>query len=146
MSCLDGYGFLNNNSMCASPCPLNTNIYLLDDRYCVSKTCPADTTVDGTDQSICWKAAIPKSGSCNAGYTEWTPGFCYLNCPNGFRENGRNCVLSLLPRGLQTPYCGRFSYFDQASKQCLMANWFIVVTSLFIVLIFGGIYKTFFRY
>ena len=135
MSCLNGYTLLNNYPMCGSECPLNTVVYQLDERYCVSTECPPSTTKDGTDQSICWKQAITKVGqTCASGFTEWTPGFCYADCPNGYRENGRNCVLSLLPRLLKPPSCGSFYYFDDASQQCVLSSWLLVFITILIFL------------
>ena len=62
---------------------------------CVSTLeCPNGTVIDATGLA-CTKIApvgiVEKGDICDITYTEWVPGYCYINCPSTFLENTTEC-------------------------------------------------------
>jgi len=106
-SCPRGSVLLQSSTLCGLPCSSGQVVYEIDDGYCVTASCPPQMTPDTADNSTCWKTPVSKGNnlSCSAGYTEWLPGNCYIDCPVGYRENGQSCLIPTLKRRTVQPVC-----------------------------------------
>lgn len=48
------------------------------------------------------------NNACQAGYTQWIAGYCYIDCPVQFLENGLSCFKKSIVRDSSTPTCPTF--------------------------------------
>lgn len=131
---------LQNFDACGYPCENGSLVYDLDDSYCVGFTCPANMTKDVNDNSVCNKISVPKIGySCDAGYTEWLPNKCFVDCPNGFRESGQSCIIPTRKRRIAQLICPYLSVL--VGKQCTASLAFFWVISIFTIFVVFLAYK-----
>jgi hypothetical protein len=102
-----------SNGLCYSPCPTGTSELSADEDLCVSTIqCQAGTSADTTGLS-CLKTSpsgiVTKVGStCTAGFTEWTPNTCYINCNSSFLENATECRRRVSLRKVTNAWCTSF--------------------------------------
>lgn len=131
--CPDGTSQLGDSFACGYPCEVGTIPYNQDDSFCVTTLCAPDTTKDLTDNSICLKTSVAVQGfGCAAGYTEWIPGQCFLDCPVTFRENGQSCLIPLQRRQLAQFNCPYL--YALSDEACVPSPTFLWLLSLLVVL------------
>lgn len=129
------YGYTLISGLCYSNCPANTIVLESNIDFCVgTQVCQTGTLADASG-AACVK--VPPVGvkaivgdSCEAGYTEWTQGQCYINCNAFFLENATECRRKLYPRRVQDPWCTNWLYTVQ-NNNCVF-NW-----TAFLLFIFG---------
>lgn len=127
---------LNSYTSCGYLCPSGFVVSKVDDSYCAASHCPPNSTIDMSDNTICWKTSIPKNGPCPDGYTAWTPTACYADCPAGFRENGQSCILPTLKRKVVLPTCPYL--FNLQGDMCQPSTliYFIIILLVILLLIY----------
>jgi hypothetical protein len=97
-------------------------------------------TKDLNDNSVCYKAFVAKVGyNCAAGYTEWIPNKCFMDCPNGFRESAQSCIIPSRRRRTAPLICPYLSVL--VGKQCTASPAFFWVISIFTIVVVFLAYK-----
>jgi len=103
-------GFQIINGICYDNCPSFTEVYVDDYTICIQNdACPFGTTTDSTGlqcNKVAPNGVVSKTdATCAVGFTEWTLGLCYINCPNDWMENGLSCSRNVFVRNTATPLC-----------------------------------------
>jgi hypothetical protein len=132
-SCPRGTELLNSYTSCGYSCETGYVILSIDDSYCVGSHCPPSSTIDTSNNSLCWKISIPKNGPCPDGYTAWTPTACYADCPVGFRENGQSCILPTIKRKIILPTCPYL--FNLIGDTCQPSNFIYFLIIVLVLLL-----------
>ena len=70
---------------------------------------------------------------CPAGYTEWEPNLCYINCPSNYSDNALTCVVQSVPRIYSAPTCGNLSYTPSMGSACILTPWGVTIYVLLIL-------------
>jgi len=144
-SCPTGTTILQDFNACGYPCENGTTVLARDDSFCVGTLCPVTTpsmTKDPVDNSACWKAYVAKTGlSCAAGYTEWIPDKCFIDCPTGFRENAQSCLIPTKRRRLAQLVCPYLSVLT--GDKCTPSSTFFWILSIFTFFVVILTYKLF---
>lgn len=136
---------------CYTECPLQTVIGT-NPTVCMSTlACPFGTQPDAfsyfddPDTVVCIKVPVaPVEGICPSidghPYGMWTPGVCYVNCPEGFLDNGDVCQKLSLHRIASNPTCRRAPWYTYSSdsSDCVWSayTWGLVVAAFVTVLSF----------
>lgn len=128
------------NARCYEKCPTGTTTNRLT---CVSTLpCPGNTYIDATDASLCVKVVFELSNlGCEAGFTQWFPGACYVNCPPGFTEAGNVCIKRSFDRAATDPYCSSmWETFRLDSRGCVWTNFAWGFTFFIVLVILVALY------
>jgi hypothetical protein len=133
-TCPRGSYLLSSYTICGYSCGSGNVTLYTDDSFCVGQSCPSQTNIDAGDNSVCWKVPTPKVGTCPTGTTEWTPNQCYTDCPAGFRENGRSCLIPTVKRRITQPVC---SFLFSLQGDTCQPTYFFVLLCLSAVIFVG---------
>ena len=118
--------FVGDNCLqCLLPCPSGTVPSTHDIAICVSSSCPAPTTNDPNNM-ICNKRYVLATGPCPLNTTEWTPGYCYTECPPNMSDAATVCVKLSVVRSSVSPICSWGSSYESASGICRVSSQVII--------------------
>lgn len=136
-SCPINYTFVGGICYGACPAGMQANVTYAD--TCVQNTACPTGTIEDTTGLACTKTSPTgiqdKTTSCATGYTEWSTGKCYINCPTGlFFENGTECRRKTAPRPAAIAKCPFPLSTAQSDGSCAV-DWWKVVAALVVVYI-----------
>jgi len=104
--CARGCTYVQGSCYCG--CPTNTIVANEDPTKCypiVGCTATPDLLSDPVFDLVCNKVGVPIGTGCAAGYTQWRTGYCYVDCPPQYLENGLTCIKKSVGRQLGVPRC-----------------------------------------
>lgn len=117
--------------LCRGPCPTGSTSPADYPNVCVSTVpCPTGTANDFTglqcDKTTQGAGIVPATNNaCPQGYTQWTTGYCYIDCSVQFLENGLSCIKKSVVRDSAQPVCTTF-LTTYANGACNM-DWLLFV-------------------
>lgn len=139
-TCPEGTKKLDDSTECGYECAPGLDVFTNNDTYCVPTLCPAGTTQDLGDNSLCIKGTPTTKtpgGDCLIGFTEWTPTKCYADCPPQYRENGTSCIKTLSKRRTTGIDCGvaLFTWNGSYCEPNFYLKFFVVFLFVFVPLL-----------